>query len=349
MPSITVLTLNAGSSSLKASLVRGGERLAQHAVDADPSRMGDAFHGALSQLTGAAGGDGIDVVGHRIVHGGPDHHGPALVDDALLASLHALVPLAPLHQPAGLLGIDAARAELPGVPQVASFDTAFHRTLPEVAQQLAVPTAWTSGGVRRYGFHGLSYQHVVDSLDLRAGSGRVVVAHLGSGVSLAALGDGCPVDTTMGLTPAGGAVMAGRSGDLDPGVLTWALRTGAVADADALDTMLDRDSGLRGVSGTTGDMRELLAARARGDERATLAVAVFVHSVRKHVGALTTTLGGIDRLVFTGGIGEHSDEIRTEVTAGLAHLGPPPVSVVPTDEEAVIAREAAEVLLAFDR
>jgi len=150
----------------------------------------------------------------------------------------------------------------------------------------------------------------------------------------------------MGLTPAGGVVMAGRSGDLDPGVLTWALRTGAAPDADTLDAMLDRDSGLRGTSGTTGDMRELLAARERGDGRATLAIALFVHSVRKHVGALTATLGGLERLVFTGGIGEHSEEIRGEITAGLVHLGPPTVTIVPTDEESVIAREAAEVLRA---
>jgi acetate kinase len=217
--------------------------------------------------------------------------------------------------------------------------------MPEVAQQLAVPDPWQRAGVRRYGFHGLSYEHVVHSLGLRDAPGRVVVAHLGSGASLAALRDGRSVDTTMGLTPAGGLVMSGRSGDLDPGVLTWALRTGIASDADDLDARLDRDAGLRGLSGATGDMRELLAARARGDARAALAIAVFVRSVRKHVGALTAALGGLDRLVFTGGIGEHSAPIRTEVVDGLGHLGPPPVDVVPTDEESVIARHAAAVVL----
>ena len=339
----TVFTLNAGSSSLKASVVRDGEKVAHHAVDTDPDHIDAAFTDALAALTASA--ETIDVVGHRIVHGGPDHTGPAVVDDALLAQLHDLVPLAPLHQPAGLRGIETARAHLPDVPQVACFDTAFHRGLPEVAQRLPVPAAWAGAGVCKYGFHGLSYEHVVEALGLRDGDERVVVAHLGSGASLAALRAGAPVDTTMGLTPAGGLVMASRSGDLDPGVLTWALRTGAATDADALDAVLDRESGLRGLSGTTGDMRALLDARDAGDPAATLAVAAFVRSVQQHVAALTISLGGLDRLVFTGGIGEHSEAIRTEVVAGLSPLGRFAVEIVPADEESVIARQAASLVL----
>lgn len=323
--------------------------------------MGRAVEAAITALVDSPG-IVPDAVGHRVVHGGPDHSGPVLVDDALLAELRALVPLAPLHQPAALDSIDVARARLRDVTHVACFDTAFHRALPDVAQRLAVPEDWWRAGARRYGFHGLSYEHVLETLGPEDRRGRAVLAHLGSGASLAAVLDGRSRDTTMGLTPTGGLVMATRSGDLDPGVAAWALRTGSARDPETLEQLLDRDSGLRGISTTTGDMRILLDARAH-DPRAALAVEVFVHELRKHVGAMAAVLGGMDLLVFSGGIGERSATIRAEVAAGLGHLGVeldaeanaagrPMISapgsrcrvrVVPADEEQVIARHTRAV------
>ena len=237
---------------------------------------------------------------------------------------------------------------------MACFDTAFHRDLPAVAQRLPIPKSFTERGLRRYGFHGLSCEYIVSALGDDA-RGRVVVAHLGSGASLAALRDGRSVDTTMGLTPMGGVVMGTRTGDLDPGVLLFLMREGL--DAQALETLIDKESGLRGVSGTTSDMKRLLAVRAT-DADADLAVTLFCSHVRKAIGALTTTLGGLDRLVFTGGIGERAPTVRAEIARGLEHLGVDldqgrndrtegvisaaqsacDVRVIPTDEESVIAR-----------
>jgi acetate kinase len=250
------------------------------------------------------------------------------------------------------------------------FDTAFHRRLPDVAQRLAVDDAWWERGVRRYGFHGLSYEHLVETVP-GARDGRVVLAHLGSGASMAALHDGAPRDTTMGLTPTGGLVMGTRTGDLDPGVLLYMLRQGPDGDAltptGALEAEVDRRGGLLGLSGTSADVRRLLAVR-HADARAATAVAVFCHVARKHVGGLAAVLGGLDRLVFTGGIGANSPEVRGEVCAGLEHLGVSidddrntagagristgesrcEVLAVATDEERVIARHT-NALLADDR
>ncbi|HEX6786408.1 MAG TPA: acetate/propionate family kinase [Acidimicrobiales bacterium] len=297
------------------------------------------------------------MVGHRIVHGGPDHDRPALVDDGLLTELRALVPLAPLHLPAQIATLETTAQRVPGVPQVACFDTAFHRRMPEVAQRLPLPTSLWDRGVRRYGFHGLSYEYVSATVDAPS-RGRVVLAHLGSGASMVALRDGTPIDTTMGLTPAGGLVMGTRTGDIDPGVVLYLIEHEGY-DAEALAHLVNDRAGLLAISERTGDLRELLAA-AETDPRAALALAAYVRSLRQHLGALAAELGGLDLLVFTGGVGEHAPTVRADACATLGHLGIEldparnasgagvisaagsacEVRVVATDEELVIARHA---------
>jgi acetate kinase len=305
------------------------------------------------------------VVGHRVVHGGPNHVAPACVDDALVADLQALVPLAPLHLPAAIAGIEAVRVRFPKLPQVACFDTAFHRTMPEVARRLPLPDAITREGVRRYGFHGLSYEYVMSTLG-DAPPSRIVIAHLGNGSSLVAVKDGKAIDTTMGFTPSGGVMMGTRTGDLDPGVLVYLLREKKLS-ADALEDLVERKSGLAAIGGVS-DVKTLLT-RAATDERARLALSMFAYSVRKAIGAFAAALGGIDLLIFTGGIGEHAAAVRADIAAGLEHLGVQldprrnegangddaragtvinidggrcAVRVVATDEDLVIARHVLE-------
>jgi acetate kinase len=289
-----------------------------------------------------------------VVHGG-EHTRPERVNAELLERLHALTPLAPLHLPAALAGIEAVSERLPQVPQVACFDTAFHAGLPDYAGTLPLPRRFRELGIRRYGFHGLSCESIVRELDARA-QGRVVVAHLGSGVSLTALLDGRSVDTTMGFTPAGGVMMGTRSGDLDPGVLLYLMREQGL-DADALEQLLNREAGLLGVSGLSPDMSVLLG---RDEPGSRLAVGLFAYQVRKAVGALATTLGGLDRLVFTGGIGEHAAPVRRSICDGLQHLGIQDldvgarrisaegsdieVLVIPADEERIIAQHCRRYL-----
>jgi acetate kinase len=357
-----VLSLNCGSSSLKYALYRfdssdvsPAERVVSDTIaveSSDHGRGADAAFDALARARAPA----PDAIGHRIVHGGPDHRAPVLVDDAVLVALRALVPLAPLHLPPALAVIDAAGKRFAGRPQVACFDTAFHRRMPELAQRLPLPTALWDEGVRRYGFHGLSYEYILGALgDAAAGAG--VIAHLGNGASLAAVHTRDPIDTTMGLTPTGGLVMSTRSGDLDPGVLVYLARERGY-DAAALERLVDNESGLLGVSRRTSDMRTLLEARAAGDPAAALAVDLFCYQARKHIGAMAAALMGLDWIVFTGGIGERAATVRAEICAGLAHLGvhvdaernaahAPVVSVdgaatvvrvIPTDEDVVIAR-----------
>ena len=371
-----LLCLNAGSSSLKLALyavdAAGETRLlgaaAQEIGRPEAGIRGDDgsfrrtrlrdHRAALEALLQALELARVDAVGHRLVHGG-EHTRPERLTPALRERLEALVPLAPLHIPPALAVLDAAREHLPDVPQVACFDTAFHRTLPEVARRLPLPERYHQRGVRRYGFHGLSYEYIARRLGERA-RGRVVVAHLGNGASLAALHDGRSVDTTMGLTPTGGVMMATRSGDLDPGVLLYLLREERL-DPDELERLLDLRAGLLGVSGRSGNMAGLLDA---DDPPARLAVALFCYQVRKTVGALAAALGGLDRLVFTGGIGEHAAPVRARVCGGLAHLGIAldddanarnaecistadsacPVEVIATDEDAMIARHVHECL-----
>jgi len=278
------------------------------------------------------------AIGHRVVHGGPSRWLPALIDDAVLADIEAAAVFAPRHQPAARAGIDWCTKTFPGVPQVACFDTAFHHDLPLVAQTLPLPG---DAGVRRYGFHGLSFEWTVASLGDTLGS-RAVIAHLGSGCSLAAVLNGRAHDTTMGLTPIGGLMMSSRVGDVDPGALIHLMRARGL-DADGLEHLVEDESGLLGISGSTADMKTLLSRRAT-DERAALAIDLWVMTVRKHIGAMVVALGGIDTLVFTGGIGERSQVLRDEVCAGLAHLGPFTVHVVEADENRIVARHTAAVM-----
>jgi acetate kinase len=300
-------------------------------------------------------------VGHRIVHGGLEFTGPVAVDEAVLARLSALEPLAPLHQPQNLAGIRAAAAALPGAVQVACFDTAFHRTCPPEAMRFAIPRRWHDSGIRRYGFHGLSYESIVARLPQVTGGmpERAIVAHLGAGASLCGIRAGRSVATTMGFTPLDGLVMATRCGSIDPGaVLQLILREGL--SAAEVERMLARESGLLGVSGTSGDMRVLLAA---DDPRAAEAVELFCYQAAREAGSVATALGGLDAIVFTAGIGEQAAPIRRRIAERLGWLGleldqeandrhGPLITtagsrvagwVIPTDEEGVIAAHAREV------
>ena len=348
-----VLCVNAGSSSLKLALFEGERRVASAQVRGNGRRELD---GALAQL----GASSPDAIGHRLVHGGPVHHLPSRLDPALLDALRAIVPFAPLHLPPALDAVEAMASRFPGVPQVACFDTHFHWNLPERARRLPIPDSLHEQGVRRYGFHGLSYEFIVSEMGTRLGR-RAVVAHLGNGASLAALDSGRCVDTTMAFTPASGVVMGTRPGDLDPGVLLYLLSEGE--SVAGLQHLVDRECGLRAISGGTSDMKTLLERRD-GDARSALAVEIFIHSCRKAIGALAAVLGGLDTLVLTGGIGENAPQIRAEICSGLAHVGvrldldanvagrdristaesPCSAYVVRTDEDRIIARHAHELL-----
>jgi acetate kinase len=368
---VRVLCLNCGSSSLKAAGFVAAtpgddpERVVSEAVDrigpgdaAAPGHVA-AFAQVADELERA--GFAPDVVAHRIVHGGPALCEHVVVDGEVRAVLSDALEFAPLHLPASLAVLDAASARFPGCVHVACLDTAFHRDLAPAARRLPIPAEYDAAGVRRYGFHGLSFEYLVHRLGGALGH-RAVLAHLGNGASLAAVRDGVGVDTTMGLTPAGGLVMGTRTGDLDPGVLVHLARTRGL-DPAALEHVVDEQSGLLGVSGRSGDVRELLAARAGGDERAGLALEIFETTAAKHVAALTTVLGGLDTLVFTAGVGEHATETRAGICGRLAHVGvvvdhdanaanaaivsppgaPVTVRVEPTDEEVVMARHAARL------
>jgi len=315
-----ILSIDRGSSSIKYAVDAMDEsheqRLLEGAIDRPPGN--DDPVAALLAVVREHDVD-IDAVGHRLVYGGSDHVEPARVDDDLLASLSTLVPIDPLHMPDALATIRAVEAALPGVPQAVCFDTAFHRRMPDVAQRLPLPRELWSEGVRRYGFHGLSYESIVRRLGEEGVRGRMIVAHLGNGASLAAMRDGKPVDTTMGFTPTGGIMMGTRPGDLDPGVLLYLLREGRYSPAE-LDHVLAYRSGLLGVSQISADVRPLLDRRA-GDAAAAEAIELFVYLAKKGIGGLAAVLGGIDTLVFTGGIGEHAAAIRAEIAGGLGHLG----------------------------
>jgi len=376
-PSLHCLCVNAGSSSLKLALYQVGAEEekslgavaaleigrpeAAVQIDGKVSRRALPTHAvALDELLALMAPLQVDAIGHRVVHGG-NHTAPALVVPQLLRRLEALTALAPLHNPPALEGIRVAGARLPGTPQVACFDTSFHATLPELARTLPLPRRFREHGVRRYGFHGLSYEYIARRLGARA-KGRVVIAHLGNGASLAALRDGRSIDTTMGMTPTGGVMMGTRAGDLDPGVLLYLSREMGLR-TEELEQVLDRESGLLGVSGKTADMATLLTL---DEPDARFAVDLFAYHVRKAVGALATALGGLDRLVFTGGIGEHAAPVRWAVCRGLEHLGivldpdantmhaehistahsQCAVNVIPTDEDAMIARHVYELLRA---
>jgi acetate kinase len=358
-----VLALNCGSSSLKYAAFDEEDVLARGTMTIGASGVADhsaAVHAVFDELD-ARGIGRPGAVGHRLVHGGPDHLEPERVDAGLLKSLAGAVPFAPLHLPAELRAIQAVTERFGDLPQVACFDTAFHRTLPERAQRLPLPKALFDAGVRRYGFHGLSYEYVVESLGPKA-LGRAVLAHLGNGASMAAVRGGRSVDTTMGFTPTAGLVMGTRSGDLDPGLVVYLLEHRGY-DASALDRLVNEEAGLLALSETTSDMERLLGASAK-DPRAALAIDVFCYQARKWVGALAAALGGLDALVFTGGIGEHAPDVRRAICEGLEHLGVAlddarnvaaekivsadgarvVTHVVRTDEERMVARHTRRVL-----
>jgi acetate kinase len=316
-----VLALNVGSSSLKYAVFDGDLEVLRGNVDrigAGGAKDHSAAVLTVFEEIQRKGLEPIAAIGHRIVHGGPDHSAPERVTSELVIALQKATPFAPLHLPAELSAIDAVKKHFGDAPQVVCFDTAFHQTMPEVARRFAIPRALHDSGIKRYGFHGLSYEHVVASLgdDLKR---RVVIAHLGNGASMAAVRDGKCIDTTMGFTPTGGLVMGTRSGDLDPGLMVYLLDHSGY-DAKMLSLMVNHEAGLLALSETTSDMQELLR-KAAEDPRAALAVDVFCYQAAKFVGALTASLCGIDQLVFTGGIGENASPIRARICRSLAHLG----------------------------
>jgi acetate kinase len=366
MTTRTMLAINAGSSNVKCALFTfeaEPQSLARDTIQAvGPSRIPRL----LAWMDAHARNASLAAIGHRLVHGGPVYQEPHTITTALLDDLRRLIPFAPNHLPDEIALIEALGRARPEVSQIACFDTAFHHTLPEVARRLPIPAADDARGVRRYGFHGLSYAYLVDEVRRIAGAeaaaGKIVIAHLGNGSSLAAVRHGHSIDTTMAFTPIGGVVMSTRSGDLDPGVVTYLARSQQLS-ADQMEDLFSHRAGLLAISGTSGDMRVLLEREAT-DPACGLAVAVFVYSIKKAIGALTAALGGLDTLIFSGGIGEHAPAIRARVCDGLACLGvqldpdrnaanaaiisaagaPVMVRVIPTDEELMIARAAYRLL-----
>jgi acetate kinase len=382
----TILSLNGGSSSLKFAVYRlsgtAEERIFSGAVEAIGQPSGKAWlrggDKALQEETGKfpdhtaamkkmfaglreQGVEKLAAAGHRIVHGGPKFTAPQLIDAQLKQALKELIPFAPLHLPSQIAMIEAVEAHFPDLPQVACFDTAFHSRMPEVAQRFALPQRFWEQGIRRYGFHGLSYEYVIGKLGGKLGR-RAIIAHLGNGASMVALKDGLPMDTSMGMTPTGGFMMGTRSGDLDPGVLIHLLKTGY--SAEQLEELVDHEAGLLGVSGHTSDMKALLQ-KSQTDSAAHMAVQMFAYQVRKFIGAYAAVLNGLDTLVFTGGIGERAADVRGKICSGLGYLGVAletqanaqnaevislpnsqcAVRVVQTDEDLMIVRHTRAVSL----
>ena len=347
-----------GADGGKISLRAGNKKLSEKSASfADQAAAIKTMFAALQEQ----GMKDVAAVGHRIVHGGPLFTAPQRIDEKLKAALKELVPFAPLHLPSQIAMIEAVAAHYPDLPQVACFDTTFHSTMPEVAKRFALPPELWEQGIKRYGFHGLSYEFVVGKLGEEIGQ-RAIIAHLGNGSSMVALKDGAPMDTSMGLTPAGGFMMGTRSGDLDPGVLLYLMNAGY--SADRLEQVLNHQSGLMGVSGQTSEMKVLLEKR-QTDHAAAMAVEMFCYQVRKFIGAFAAVLCGLDTLIFTGGIGERAAPIRAEICAGLEYLGITldsqansrnaelisaqtshcRVRVIETDEELMIARHTCSVAM----
>lgn len=352
MPS-SLLTINGGSSSIKFAVYHAGQppvkvlggNVERISMDAD-----DAAGQLVEILQERIGDIPIAGIGHRVVHGGPGLLEHQLVTPAMLEELRRSIPLDLAHLPHEIALIETLQKHYPSVPQVGCFDTTFHRHMPRVAQILPIPRRYDRDGVRRFGFHGLSYSYLIDALariDPVAAKGRVIMAHLGSGASMAAARDGRPIDTTMGFTPTAGLVMGTRPGDLDPGVLAYLSRTEKWSPG-AMDEFINRYCGLAGVSETSNDMRDLIERRAT-DIRAAEAIELFCYQARKWIGALAATMGGLDTLIFSGGIGEHSVEVRAEICAGLEFLGVKfdrarngvSAGVISTDDSAITVRTIA--------
>ncbi len=385
----SILTINGGSSSIKFAqfeahgllprILKGSiDRIGSAATFAVESRdRSDSFSRSVTAPDHAAavgilmewvadGRDELAAVGHRVVQGGPNFSEPQRITAEMIAELHRLSPFDPEHLPEEILAIEAFESRFPRVPQVACFDTAFHHDLPRVAKLLPIPRRYEAKGVRRYGFHGLSYEFLMGELarldGADAANGRVVLAHLGSGASLAAVRGGKSIDTSMAFTPASGVPMGTRSGDLDPGLVSYLARTDDM-DASRFDAMVNFRSGLLGVSETSSDMRDLLECETR-DVRAAEAVSLFCYQVRKWIGAFAAALNGMDTLIFAGGIGENAAPIRARICDGLQFLGIEVdqqrnannaamisadsgrvrIRVIRTDEELVIARGVARVI-----
>ncbi|MGA7180320.1 MAG: acetate/propionate family kinase [Thiobacillaceae bacterium] len=387
-----ILTINGGSSSIKFALFEAGDSLGRMLVGGieriglpeatlrvkgvDPvdsfsrSVMAPDHKAAVEALMDwieeRFGRDALTAVGHRVVHGGPKYCEPQRITAEIVEELHRLSPFDPEHLPEEILLTEAFHHRFPDLPQVACFDTAFHHDLPRVAQLLPIPRRYEAQGVRRYGFHGLSYAFLMEELARVAGDeaaqGRIILAHLGNGASLAAVRDGKPVDTSMGFTPTAGVPMSTRSGDLDPGLLWYLARTENMS-AKQFNEMVNFQSGLLGVSETSPDMRDLLESEA-WDVRAAEAVALFCYQVKKWIGSFAAALGGLDTLVFAGGIGENAPPVRARICQGLEFLGieldDPQnaanagvistatgrvvVRVIHTDEEHMIAKTVCDVL-----
>lgn len=386
-----ILAINAGSSSIKFAMFEAGgalERIFDGRIDRigpDAALRVDSTNqaGSISRPVAAPDhiaavgvlidwietrdeGKALAAIGHRVVHGGPDFTAPQTVSPALLEEMRRLSPFDPQHMPQAIALIEAFARRYPELPQVACFDTAFFHDLPRVAQLLPIPRRYEAQGIRRYGFHGLSYAFLMDELASQAGAeaarSRVILAHLGNGASLAAMHERKPVDTSMAFTPAAGMPMGTRSGDVDPGLAAYFARSENMT-AEQFDHMVNSQSGLLGMSETTSDVRELLA-RETQDVRAAEAIAVFCYQIRKWIGAFSAALGGLDQLVFSGGVGENAPEIRARICDGLGFLGvdliparnaenAPLISsgiahvavrVIPTNEELTIARSVERIL-----
>lgn len=387
-----ILTINGGSSSIKFALFEFGDSF-RRILDGEVERIGSpdailkvkgsgradnfsrpvkasdhtlAVGTLMDWIEERIGSEGLTAVGHRVVHGGPKYSKPQRITAKMVEDLHKLSPFDPEHLPEEILLTEAFHHRFPNLPQVACFDTAFHHDLPRVAQILPIPRRYEAKGVRRYGFHGLSYAYLMEELARLDGdvvaSGRVILAHLGNGVSLAAVRDGQSIDTSMSFTPASGLPMSTRSGDLDPG-LVWYLARSENMNAKQLNEMVNYHSGLLGVSETSSDMRDLLACEAH-DVRAAEAISLFCYQVKKRIGAFAAALGGLDALVFSGGIGENASPVRDWICDGLGFLGIElekkrnaankgvissttsrvVVRVIHTDEEIMIAKMTCRVL-----
>ena len=333
-----VLVINAGSATVKYALYSESLECLLRGLE-----EGATHEAMLAKVFAAVDSKKLNIVaaGHRVVHGGDRFALPTLIDAEVLKVLESLCPLAPLHQPHNLAGIRAVAAQRPDLPQIACFDTAFHQTQPDIARMFALPKCLRDAGLKRYGFHGLSYEYIARTLSKKSyfeKNRRVIVAHLGNGSSLCALKEGRSVASTMGFTALDGLVMGTRTGTIDPGVLLYLMDERGMT-VHGLTELLYRKSGLLGVSGLSSDMRTLLESK---DEAAKLAIDLYVYRAAREIGSLAAALGGLDALVFTGGIGEHAAPVRDAICGASRWLGGFAVEVVPTNEEEMIARHVLE-------